>query len=459
MASSGGFLPSITARLIVGLTLGTTVLWCGAAAYSTYVSSHELNEAFDRALQEAARRILPLAADDLSGREGDEHHEGRAIRHFIEGSREYFNYQVRDSEGHVLLRAHDAPSEPFGGRADPGFTTFDRFRLFTSTDPSSGLTITVAETADGREDAIYGAVKAMLWPLALLIPVNILTIWLTVRGAMRPVKRLSRDIAERSGSNLAPLDISDQPRELRPIALALARLIERLRAALDAERAFAANSAHELRTPIAGALAQTQRLIAELGDAKDRRRARDMEGTLKRLSTLAEKLMQISRVDAGLSAAEQDVDLLRALDLVVDDCAKSSGDPGRVRYVKDPGARLIARIDMDAFAIAVRNLIANALTHGAPEGVVEVRVTEDGDVRVINEGPVVAPDVLARLKGRFVRGQSSGAGSGLGLAIVETIANKTGGRLDLFSPAPGREDGFEARLTLKAPVNPGDTAA
>jgi hypothetical protein len=57
MAKGSRIFPSITARLIVGLTLGTTVLWCGAAAYSTYVSSKELNEAFDRALEEAAPRV------------------------------------------------------------------------------------------------------------------------------------------------------------------------------------------------------------------------------------------------------------------------------------------------------------------------------------------------------------------------------------------------------------------
>ncbi len=80
--------------------------------------------------------------------------------------------------------------------------------------------------------------------------------------------RLSGDIAGRGVSNLAPLDISDQPAELRPIAARSPALMERLRTALDAERAFAANSAHELRTPIAGALAQTQRMIAELATPK-----------------------------------------------------------------------------------------------------------------------------------------------------------------------------------------------
>ena len=437
--------PSITARLIVGLTLGTTLLWCGAATYSTYVSSQELNGAFDRALEEAAARLLPLAADDVLGHETD---DGRAIQRSIEGSREYFSYQIRDSSGRIVLRAHDAPLERFNGTPNPGFASVGGYRLFTNADQATGLTITVAETTKGRDKAVLAAAKAMLWPLAALVPLNILAIWLTVRGAMLPVSRLSRDIADRGASNLGPLDISEQPTELRPIAVAIAQLMGRLRAALDAERAFAANSAHELRTPIAGALAQTQRLIAESSEPRDRRRARDMEGTLKRLSALAEKLMQISRVDAGVSPGEGQVDLIPALDLVVSDCAKTLDDPARIRYAKPPGAKLVARIDIDAFAIAIRNLIDNAINHGAIEGPIDVQVKPGGVIRIVNEGPIVPPDALANLKERFIRWQSRSAGSGLGLAIVETIIAQARGELDLFSPASGKADGFEARLTL-----------
>jgi two-component system, OmpR family, sensor kinase len=451
MAKGPGIFPSITARLIVGLTLGTTLLWCAAAAYATYAFSREMNAAFDQALEQAARRLLPLAADDVLEHETD---DGRAIRHFVDSSREYFTYQVRNASGRIVLRAQDAPPAPFDATPSPGFVTLGGYRLFTDTDETNGLTITVAETTKGRREAIAAAGKAMLWPLAALIPLNILTIWLAARSAMRPMFRLSRDIAERSEKNLAPLDISDQTGELRPIALAIARLVERLRAALDAERTFAANTAHELRTPIAGALAQTQRLIAESSNPRDRRRAHDMEGALKRLSTLAEKLMQISRVDAGLSLSEAEVDLIPALDLVIGDCAKTLEEPSRIHYQKPPGATLVARMDMDAFAIAVRNLIDNAINHGAPEGQIEVQVTPDGIVRIVNEGPLVPADKLAIIKERFMRGQSRSAGSGLGLAIVETIADQTGGKLELFSPGPGRDDGFEARLTLKLVKTP-----
>jgi two-component system OmpR family sensor kinase len=435
---------SLTARLILGLTLGTTLLWCGAATYSSYISYHELDEAFDQGLHESAQRLLPLAIDSVQGSGRREAHE---IYHYIEGRNEYLSFQLRDASGSIVMRSHDAPAKPYSQAPRPGFSTVGDYRLYTDTDDASGLTITVAETTKGRREAVFGGAAAMLWPLLVLVPLNVLVIWLTVRDALKPVLRLSGDIATRSGVNLAPLDISDQPQELRPIAEAVARLVERLRAALDAERAFAANSAHELRTPIAGALARTQRMIAELRDPEDRRRARDVETTLKRLSDLAEKLMQLSRVDAGVSVAEREVDLVPVLDLVVDDCAKRL-EGGRLRYVKADGAKLSARMDMDAFAMVARNLIDNAVNHGAAGGPIEVQVSAAGTLSVVNAGPVVPPEVLAGLKRRFVRGETRSAGSGLGLAIAETIVTQTGGSLELLSPASGRADGFEARVSL-----------
>ena len=244
---------------------------------------------------------------------------------------------------------------------------------------------------------------------------------------------------------------------MKPIADAVARLVERLRVALDAERAFSANSAHELRTPIAGALAQTQRLIAELDDVEHRRRARDVEGTLKRLSRLSEKLLQLSRVDAGISLRDEVVDLLPVLDVVVADASARLADGRTISYVKAEGAELVARMDADAFAMAVRNLLDNAALHGT--GAIEVRLERQGVVHVVNDGPVVPPAVLARLTQRFARGRTAVAGSGLGLAIVETIMEQSGGRLRLVSPATGRDDGFEARLELDTVADAGARAA
>ena len=448
MFRNGQFLQSITARLIIILTLGTTLIWCGAAAYAAYVSNHELNEAFDRSLEQAGRRLLPLAADAILGHEED---DARAVERATDNPNEYLSYQLRDAKGRIVFRSHDAPSMPYDLAPASGLSTVGNYRLFTYTDNATGLTITIAETTRERWHAMSNSAKAMLWPLVGLIPLNILIIWLTVRGTLRPVQNLSSAIAQRGGQNLAPLDISGQPNELRPIAQAVARLVERLRLALDAERHFAANSAHELRTPIAGALAQTQRMIAELKSPSDQNRARDLEVTLKRLSSLAEKLMQISRVDAGVGPSPQDVDLMPALDLVVADFTHQLGNPNRLKYVKAKDATLIARMDMDAFAIVMRNLLDNAAKHGPAGGVVELWLEPENVIRVINDGPVVAPEMLAKLKQRFARGQSRTEGTGLGLAIVDTIMNQAMGKLELISPATGKDGGFEARLSLNKP--------
>lgn len=289
----------------------------------------------------------------------------------------------------------------------------------------------------------------MLWPLVVLLPLSVLAIWLSVRGAMTPVSRLQRDISARGSANLMPLDISDQPAELRPIADAVARLIDRLAVALEAERAFAANSAHELRTPLAGALAQTQRLIAEIKDGRLRRRAEDIKAALKRLSRLSDKLIQLSRVEAGIAFAGKAVDLKPVLGIVVKDFIARCG-PERIICDCDDDVPLVAPMDPDAFAIALRNLIDNALTHGARDGRVEIIRQDGGTIRVINGGPSLRPEVMNEITKRFSRGRTDGAGSGLGLAIVETIMEQSNGRLILLSPPEDREMGFEARLELPA---------
>jgi two-component system, OmpR family, sensor kinase len=437
---------SITRRLIVVLTAGVLLFWLVAALGSTYVFNDELNETFDQALRETGQRLLPLAIDDLTERDDA---PPRALTPSMLGAVEYLNYQVRDRSGAVLLRTAeftDEPADVYDGAPRHGFRTMGEYRTYSETDDASGLTLIVAEITSHRSEAIGDSTRTLFWPLLLLIPLSALLIWLAVRSALRPVHRLREQIAARDGHNLSPLDISGQPVELRPIADAMARLIDRLVAALDAERSFAANSAHELRTPIAGALAQTQRLITELGDNPGAERARQIEQALKRLARLSEKLLQLSRVDAGLAASAVPADLLPVLDLVIREFRSELPDPNRLSYARGTSASLNSTMDIDAFAIAMRNLIDNALKHGPEDGLVEVGVDARA-VFVRNGGPIVPASTLSGLRHRFARA-SDAEGSGLGLAIVEAIATQSGGRLELISPPPGCSEGFEARLKV-----------
>lgn len=268
---------------------------------------------------------------------------------------------------------------------------------------------------------------------------------------MRPVEHLRREIAERGGSNLAPLIKDDHPRELAPIAREVAALLGRLKAAMDVEKQFAANSAHELRTPIAGALAQTQLLAAELGGHPSAPRLKEVESALRQLSHLSEKLLQLARLDAGFARSEVSLDLAPVVELVVGDFQSRDDAMTRVTLEVVEDAYFTASIDPDAFAIALRNLIQNGITHGRADAVVEVIAGPGKVLRVRSQGPVVPGELLVRLTERYERGQAAARGTGLGLSIVDAIMEQSGGRLSLFSPARGRNDGFEAQLTLPSP--------
>jgi two-component system, OmpR family, sensor kinase len=439
---------SITGRLIMGLTVGTTVLWLLAAGLSSAIMQRALNESFDQAEAETARRLLPLATDSTRDRD-ESSMDVHEVHQFELNHDRGLVYQLRQPDGRMILRSDDAPAVALEEGAPTGFSNTEKFRVYTLIDPQSGLAIQVGEPLEHRQQAILESTLTLFLPLLLLVPLSALGIWLAIRRGLRPLTMLQAEITARDSANLSPLRVENLPRELTPISIALGRLIDRLRGAFEAERQFAANSAHELRTPIAGALAQTQRLIESTGDERARSEARKIESTLRRLADLAEKLMQLARADAGMAVSEEAITVTPILRLVLADVRSRARPPRDIVLNLPPGAEeWTARINIDALAIVLRNLLDNAVAHSPAETQIEVVVAPDWTIAVRNASPAIAPEALDRLRRRFERGATAASGSGLGLAIVETILSQVGGELSLHSPIEGRADGFEAVVKL-----------
>lgn len=444
--------PSLTRRLIWTLTLAAVVLWLLSALLAANTLRARLNDAFDGGLKETAERILALAADGLNddSSEPRERHD-HEIPLLDQAGGEYILYQVRWAGGAILLRSRDAPASAFDVPLINGFADSGPWRIYTVGTAEGTVFTQVAETTVHRADSLLSSLLSLLLPIGVLVPLSVLGIYFAVRSGLRPVREFSAQIGQRHAANLSPVGGAGLPVELLPIAQAVDGLIARVRAALEAEQAFAANSAHELRTPIAGSLAQTQRLIAELESSPARDRALQVEASLLRLRQLSEKLLQLSRAEAGIGSVTEAVDLLPALRLLVADLGRSLTPPRTVEIVIADGAQLKAPIDIDAFGIAVRNLLENARLYGPANEPIRVDV-KTGAIEISNGGPVVPPEELAQLTNRFVRARNDTQGSGLGLAIVETLILQSGGRLELASPAPGRVDGFCARLIMPTPT-------
>ena len=456
--------PSIALRLALGLTAGMALLWIGAAAISVSVMQHELNEAYDDSLEQSAQRLLPLALHDLRERseggrlivgldnEGDDDDHDNEVGGDDDGAAPgvphdaSFTYVVFDSAGEVVLRDQHADELDLPANVPGGFADFAGQRVFGLTD-RTGFSILVVETSDRRLNGLVDSMFALGLPLLALLPLMAGGIWLAMRLALRPLVALRHDIAKRDSRNLQPLVSDGHPAELAPIAEAVGALMVRLKSALDAERSFAARSAHELRTPIAGALAQTQQLAAELDGGPSAARLADIEATLKRLATLSEKLLQMARVEAGFAKSDIETDLLPVVAMVVRDINATTMWRERV-HEEATTAALTAPIDPDAFAIALRNLVENALKHGAPNVPVHIRVEDGGKVVVRNAGSVVGAAELAQLGQPFVRGATTADGSGLGLSIARSILEQAGGALTFKSPATAAKDGFEATISL-----------
>jgi two-component system OmpR family sensor kinase len=433
---------SLQRRLSIGLAIGITVIWLAGTLAAGLIIRHELDEAFDSALQETAQRLLPLAILDIVDRDAPTPQAHRVAA--IGEHEEYLTYLVRDASGNVLLQSHDADPAVYPGVPAHGFRDTPTHRLYGEAAVSGTIYIEIAEPLAHRREAAFEATIGLIAPLPILIPLSLLGIWWFVRRSMRAVLAFSTEIEIRGEGNLSPLSSVQLPAEIAPIAEAVSRLMERLRRALEAERSFAANSAHELRTPIAAALAQTQRLIVEAPEWTMRDRARQIEASLRQLAHLSEKLLQLARAEGGGQISETPQDLLPVLSHLADEFRQRPEVGGRLQLECNDQPALYSQIDMDAFAILMRNLIENALAHGQSDGTVRIAVSGEGAIRVINTGNSVPFETLARLKERFARGGRAANGSGLGLAIADMIATGAGGRLDLISPAAGREDGFEA---------------
>ena len=432
---------SLQKQLVYGLTLGIVFFWLLAALASGLVVKHRLDKAFDNAMQEAAQRILPLAVMDILNREEPGPPQRVAPLNTLQTG---FAYLVRDAQGTILLQSFSADPSVFSEQSMRGFATTATHRLYGASALRETLFLQIAEPLGYRRQAVLDATVALLVPLLLLIPASLIGIWMFVHFSLRSVRAYRQAIESRGAGNLSAIPLHGLAEEITPIADAVNRLIERLRRALETERRFTANSAHELRTPLAAALAQVQRLRhdAPAGPLQDR--AIQIETSLRELSRLSEKLMQLAKAEGGGVLSETPQDLVVLLSHVVQDLQRAANVP--IELTLPPTGSVLSLIDPDAFAILARNLIENALKHGAPDCAIEVDLSENARLGVVNAGTVVPAADLAQLTGHFVRGGSRAAGFGLGLAIVSTIAHGVGAELTFASPATGRADGFEATV-------------
>jgi signal transduction histidine kinase len=350
--------------------------------------------------------------------------------------------QIWDLLGATIYRS--PPGMPFINQAILGYADMtlagERWRVY-SLQTTDGV-IQVAQPWRVRESLARGAALRVVLPLLLLlISMAIAVTWIVGRG-LAPLRRVAGEVERRNVGSLAPIEIVGLPQEVAPLIEELNRLLARLGDAFGKQRAFVADAAHELRSPLTALSLQLQ-LLDRAPDESARKAAQERLGAaVERAAHLVGQLLTLARNEPESAPARLVPVVLEAS--VRDGIADLSALAAErsVELVLEVAASPTVLGDADALRILVRNLVDNAVRYSPSGGKVEARVfTQDraAALEVDDAGPGIPVEERDRAFDRFYRRSGSAqGGSGLGLAIVKAIAERHGARVTLGeAPAGG----------------------
>ncbi|PXV53151.1 two-component system, OmpR family, sensor histidine kinase QseC [Dyella jiangningensis] len=369
-------------------------------------------------------------------------------------------FQVFDRSGRALMATGNLTMLPPPDAAHPGFQNVRlgryRWRLFTLPPTHDGMVVRAAERYDSRRDITVALwVEHALAPL-IALPVLALLVGWAVRRGLRPLDALAEKLSARKPGSRDTLDVAEAPRELEPVLDALNGQFTLLEEALERERRFSADVAHELRTPLASTMINLENAEA----SRDTHEADvALSGARESLAALArrvEQLLSLARLEAS-SRSDQlvDVDLLAIARTVIEELAPLIGDSDVELDVALADGTLIVRGHEVALAALLRNLLENALRHVPAGGQVKLIVQrEQGEavIDVIDNGEGIPPERRAAVFARFHREAGSrGDGYGLGLSIVQRATQMHDASIALLDSPYGRG----LRVSVRIPLSRG----
>ena len=313
----------------------------------------------------------------------------------------------------------------------------------------------VSETLNKRQGVAQQVLAAAA--SAMLVEALVLAVmgWIAIVRSLKPVESLSKDIEQRSPEHLGPVDRPDIPREVAPLVTALNDLFARVVTASNAEKAFIADAAHQLRTPLTVLRTETELALLEEHPPQ-------LEGLLRRLhiattraARLANQLLSQARAEHERhNSAIERFDLKQIATEAAEEWVARSMDAG-----VDLGFELeTARLDGHGFLLRemLANLLDNAINYAGHGARVTIRTRTStaapicAILEVEDNGPGIPEEDRERAFERFQRGNAGGTGSGLGLSIVRDIAGHHNALAELLD-GPGGV-GLKVRVTF-APLD------
>ena len=318
----------------------------------------------------------------------------------------------------------------------------------------------VSRDMAGSSQLVEHALRRGLVPLAAVavggLALLLVGSFLLSRHATRRLQDIIRRVATIDEERLAErIPLGASPEELQPLVAVLNRLLARLEAAFEAQRRFASDVSHEVRSPLTALRGQIEVALRKERSPEEYRRvlAESLE-EVERLTRLAEDLLDLARADAGvLELRRERLDLREVASLALRRLA-STADARDIQLVLDTREPVPVLGDPDWLGRLLENLVDNAIRHSRRTGEVRIRVHREGEralMRVEDAGEGIPATALPHIFERFYRVDPSRSrdkgGAGLGLAIGRQIVTLHGGTIAVAS-----EPGKGAVFTVTLPI-------
>lgn len=439
--------PSLKLALTRRLVLGLLVIGMASAAVAYVISTRFANRAFDRSLfddvQVLAKQVrwaqgsaqITLSPDALVWLLADEGDE--------------VIYRVTDLTTMRVLTSNGT----FGALPDldinddePNFRSVDvgpeRLRVAYLKHRVGPLNapalVEIAETIRKRERVTQGILFGTIAIMSVVILAAVMLVWSGITASLAPLRALEAEVARRSIGNMQALDPGSAPAEVRGLIEAINHMIVRVSDAIDVQRHFLANAAHQLKTPIAGLRLQAQLALKAELSGPARGSIEEVERRATHSAHLIEQLLTLTRAESSqdvlpsiecvLAEVAHDVIERRLSDAIarqIDLGFESDGEPGVIFANPVLVGELVA------------NLVDNALRYGRVGGQATVSLNSGPGFVVLgvsDDGVGLAVEQREQVFRRFWRSDASSSdGAGLGLAIVKEIAERYGGTVAMTS--------------------------
>ncbi len=357
-----------------------------------------------------------------------------------------FIFQIWDKSGALIMQSQDQSSVQLKD-APNGFS--DRlidnndWRIYSAYDVKTQSTIIVAELYNLRRELADDIARSNANVLLITYPAFGLLVWFIISLALRSVTRVTNEISSRASTYLEPVQLTEIPIEIKPLVGELNQLFIRLKLAFERNKRFAADAAHELRTPLA-ALKTHAQVALKSDNETDRAKALEkVIESVNRSSHVVAQLLTLSRLGEEETLTDmKPMDLHKLSTEIIAYLAPHAIDKNiEIELSPSPPDPIVLGNDT-ALGIMIRNIVDNAIRYTPSGGEIRVSILDRDDqilFRVVDTGTGIPAELRERVFERFYRilGTKT-SGSGLGLAIVSQITHLHHAVISLNTPENGK---------------------